>query len=214
MNPQTLFNVAKTFPIVKKRKLFKNLLLYPTALLTALSLTFSIQEKTNSVDDDIEINYQLEVCNEYKKIIYVARAKSESYLIAGDRNYGSPYGRRITASKVRGWIPVSPNKCKIFSTLSLGLERPKYSRYLGRESSLYIKSSDNKSFPPQHITSYRNSQGGNTTKPSFCVTDKGFNFSSKGHQLSGYQCPRNKPEGAYFVIFEPVYSSKNKIVFR
>ncbi len=91
MNPQKLFNLAKTFPIVNKRKLFKNLLLYPTALLTALSSTFLIQEKTNS-QLNTEIFYNVKVCNEYKKKIFVARAKQRAYLVAGDRNYGNPYG--------------------------------------------------------------------------------------------------------------------------
>ena len=223
MNSQKLLNLAKTFPTVRKRKLLKNLLFYPTALLTALSLTFSIQERTNSqLNITTEIFYNVKVCNEYKKKIYVARAKQRSYLVAGDRNYGSPYGVTVQASKIRGWGSVLPNECQGFPILKLDVDPPKNSRYLGTQDWIYILSSDNKKFPPQDITSYRNSQGGNSRKPEFCVTNKVVNLSSRNYEKTGISiCPgynvnqkSTLPEGTYFVRFEPVSLEKDKIVFR
>ncbi|MGD1703888.1 hypothetical protein [Okeania sp. SIO2B9] len=223
MKPRKLLNLATTFPIVSKRKLFKNLLLYPTALLTALSLTFLIQEKTNSqLNINTEIFYNVKVCNEYKKKIFVARAKQRAYLVAGDRNYGNPYGVRLEVSKVRGWGPVLPNECQGFPILKLDVEPPKNSRYLGTQDWIYIMSSDKKKFPRQDITSYRNSQGGNSVRPEFCVINKVFNLSSRNYQKTGTRiCPGynvNKkstlPEGTDFVRFEPVSPQKDKIVFR
>lgn len=222
MNLRKLFNLATAFPTVRKRKLFKNLLLYPTALLTALSLTFLIQEKTNSqLNINTEIFYNVKVCNEYKKEIFVVRAKQRSYLVAGSRNYGSPYGVTVQASKVRGWGSVLPNECKGFPILKLDVDPPKNSRYLGTQDWIYILSSDNKTFPPQDIASYKNSQGGNSTKPKYCVINKAFNLSSRNYEKTGISiCPGynvNKkstlPEGTYFVRFEPVSPEKDKIVF-
>lgn len=93
--------------------------------------------------------------------------------------------------------------------MSLGLKRPKYSQYLGIESSLDIRNYDNKTFPLQYITSYKNYKWANTKKTSFCVNNLSFNLYSKGHQIAGHSCLRNKPEGTYLVIFKPVFSIKN-----
>ncbi|NET16125.1 MAG: hypothetical protein F6K08_26515 [Okeania sp. SIO1H6] len=93
---------------------------------------------------------------------------------------------------------------------------------MGTQDWIYIESYDNKKFPPQDITSYRNSQGGNTTKPKYCVTDNAFNLSSRNYEKTGitvclgYNVNQKStlPEGTYFVRFEPVSPEKNKIVFR
>ncbi len=222
MKSQKLLNLAKTFPTVRKRKLFKNLLFYPTALLTALSLTFSIQERTNSqLNINTEIFYNVKVCNEYQNKIYVARAKQRIYTVAGSRNYGSPYGVTVQGSRLRGWGSVPPNECKSFPILKLDIDAPQ-GRYEGTEDWIYLESSDNKKFPRQDITSYKNSQGGNSTKPEFCVTNEAFNLSSRNYQKIGTRiCPGynvNKkstlPEGTYFVRFYRVSPEKNQIVFR
>ncbi|GGA37729.1 hypothetical protein [Okeania sp. KiyG1] len=226
MKSRKLLNLATTFPIVRKRKLFKNLLLYPTALLTALSSTFLIQEKTNSIDiENVEIRAPIQVCNEYKNKIYVARARRRVYIGGGRTGIGTRYSTTLQASKVTGWISVLPNQCKNFYTLALDAAHPKNLKSWGQENWIYIESSDNKKFPPQNITSYKK-QGRNYTKPEFCVTNKGFNFSSRNYQDSqrignricpgyhdGYQ-KSTLPEGAYFVRFYYVTSKNNEIVFR
>ncbi|MDY7003698.1 MAG: hypothetical protein SWX82_06975 [Cyanobacteriota bacterium] len=223
MKLQKNFNLATAFPTFRKREWLKNIFLYPTALLTALSLTFLIQEKTNSeVTIITEIFYNVKVCNEYKNKIYVARAKRRIYTVAGARNYGSPYGVTVQASKVSGWGSVAPNECKSFPILKLDTDAPQ-GRYERTEDWIYIESSDNKKFPSQDLTSYRNSQGGNSRRPAYCVTNKAFNLSSRNYQKIGTNatCPgynvnqkSTLPEGSYFVRFEPVSSEKNKIVFR
>jgi len=164
----------------------------------------------------------LKSATEYKKKIYVARAKQRSYLVAGDRNYGSPYGVTVQASKIRGWGSVLPNECQGFPILKLDVDPPKNSRYLGTQDWIYILSSDNKKFPPQDITSYRNSQGGNSIKAEFCVTNKVVNLSSRNYEKTGISIfpgynvnqKYTLPEGTYFVRFEPVSLEKDKIVFR
>lgn len=220
-----LFDISKVFPFIKKKDFIKNLLLYPIGILTTLSLTLLIQEKTKSqVNIITEIVYNVEVCNEYKNKVFVSRAKRRLYKVAGNRNYGSPYGITLEASKVKGWGSVPPNECKSFSILELNVEPPKYSKYIGTDDWIHISTSNNdKMFPPQNLKTYINSEGRKLLKPNFCVTNKAFNLSSKDYrQLKSKTCPgynqthkkSTLPEGTYFVKFERVSPKKNKIVFR